>query len=31
MEVIVWMVIILGLNFGGLGYFLWRLLRRKSS
>jgi len=31
MEVIIWMVVILGLNFGALGYFLWRLLRKKGS
>jgi H+/Cl- antiporter ClcA len=30
MEVIIWMVIILGINFGALGYFLWRLLKKNS-
>lgn len=31
MEVVVWMIIILGLNFGALGFFLWRLIRKKNS
>jgi hypothetical protein len=31
MEVVVWMIIILGLNFGALGFFLWRLTRKKKS
>ncbi len=31
MEVMVWMVLILGINFGALGFFLWRILRKKKS
>jgi len=30
MEVIAWMIIILGINFGALGYFLWRILRKRG-
>jgi hypothetical protein len=29
MDLVIWMVIILGLNFGGLVYLLWRVLRKK--
>lgn len=31
MDVILWMVIILGLNFGVLVFLLWRLVKKKSS
>jgi hypothetical protein len=29
MDLVIWMVIILGLNFGGLVYLLWRVRRKK--